>query len=153
VQRVSAEVIFTEFYWKPEKLSWARFRSPSLWVPRQSMDVDAICRWTKAKAKSTDVLCLQCSWLQAHAIGGQEDGNEGHTFGAEAISCFWRLATHSVSARVEVRILFVETRKRKVSSKVSSNEQPTNHLQPTKPTNQSKNKKSVGPRGGSKECS
>jgi hypothetical protein len=51
----------------------------------------------------------------------------------------------------KVRILFVETRKRKCRQKCRPNEtsQPTT-IQPTKPTNQSKNKNFVGPGWGAK---
>jgi hypothetical protein len=68
-------------------------------------------------------------------------GNEGYILLYREFLYFDWLT--SVSAR-EVRILFVET-KRKVSSKVSPNgQQPTNQPS-TKPTNQSKNN-FVGPR-------
>jgi hypothetical protein len=75
-------------------------------------------------------------------------GNEGlHRFGAEAIS-FTAIGYTFGVRKGKVRILFVETRKRKVSSKVSS--QRDNNQPPIKPTNQSKNKNFVGPRVGAK---
>jgi hypothetical protein len=113
-------------------------------------------RWTstrfaderRQKSKHERYFCLHCSWLQAHAIGGQEDGNEGlHRFGAEAISLLWRLAT--LRCPQEGQDLFVETRKRKVSKCRPNKDQPTNLSTPQ--TNQPvKTKNFVGP-GGSKE--
>jgi hypothetical protein len=38
------------------------------------MDVDAIADERRQKSSTRMILCLECSWLQAHAIGGQEDG-------------------------------------------------------------------------------
>jgi hypothetical protein len=125
---------------------YVRFRSPSLLSSRQSMDVDAIPDERRQRQNLRMYFCLQCSWLQAHAIGGQEDGNGLHTFGAEAISLLWRLATFGV--RKGGQDLFVETRKRKVSSKCRPNETNPPTIQPTKPTNQSKTK--LRAQGGAK---
>jgi hypothetical protein len=102
----------------------------------------------EGKVKNEHYFVL-CSWLQAHAIGG-EDGNEGlHTFGASHF--FTGDWLHIGVRKGKVRILFVETRKRKVSSKVCRPRPANNH--PSNPPNQptSQKKKLLGPRVGSKE--
>jgi hypothetical protein len=149
VQRVSAGVvIFTEFYWKPEKLSWAcvRILGPNpFWVPGN--------RWTSTRLQMNEgksrthgrtfvwnALGYRFMQLRPRGWEMEDYGRRGHFF------TFWRLATFGVHG-VRVRILFVETRKRKVSSKVSS--QRTTNQPPSRQTNQPvKNKKTVGPRGG-----
>jgi hypothetical protein len=95
------------------------------------MDVDAICRRTKAKVEHTNDTLFGVSWplmqLAAKRMGngGYIDLRGGH---------FFTFGDYTSGVR-KGQILFVETRKRKVSSKVSSQrDQPTNH--PSNPPNQ-----------------
>jgi hypothetical protein len=89
----------------------------------------------EGKVKNLRMYFVYALGYRLMQLAAKRMGNEGlHRFGGGHFFTFgdW---LHSVS-KVRVRILFVETRKRKVSSKVSSNEtsQPTTH--PTHQTNQ-----------------
>jgi hypothetical protein len=100
----------------------------------------------KAKKSGCTFVCNALGY--GSAIGGQED--EMKDYIQQAISLLFGDWLHTVSWG-KVRILFVETRKRKCRQKCRPNEtsQPTT-IQPTKPTNQSKNKNFVGPGWGAK---
>jgi hypothetical protein len=86
------------------------------------------------RQKSTDVTLFAMLLARLMQLAAKRMGNEGlHTFGAEAISFFfWRLLHIRCP---QGSILFVETRKRKVSSK-SVAQPTTNQPQPSNPPNQ-----------------
>jgi hypothetical protein len=74
------------FYWNRKnwvQLVYVYFQVPIAFEFRGN-------RWTSTRFQMNEgrqnlrmyFYVLQCSWLQVHAIGSQEDGNEGlHTFG------------------------------------------------------------------------
>jgi hypothetical protein len=103
----------------------------------------------EGKSQNLDVLCLQCSWLQAHAIG-QEDVKDYIHLAQRPFLYFLAIGYTSGVRRGKGQDT-VRRDEKKVSSKVSS--QPTTNqptIQPTKPTNQSKKQNFVA-QVGSKE--